>query len=186
MTIEQQDPDAIRDEIERTRGQLSRDVDTLTESVRPGNVARRTAGRASGRMSRLKDSVMGGADDARSRTGDVASQLGETVQDAPRAARRQTRGNPLAAGAVALAAGWLVGSLLPASDRERDLATTAKDKAEPLLDEARSVGQEAAEHLREPARDAAESVRQTARGASEDVKEHGRSAANELRDKASR
>ena len=73
----------------------------------------------------------------------------------PDLARRQARGNPLAAGAVALAAGWLVGSLLPASAKERELATSAKDQAQPLLDEAKSVAQETAEGLKEPAQQAA-------------------------------
>ena len=37
------DPQAIRAEIDRTRGRLSEDVDVLTESVRPSAVAKRTA-----------------------------------------------------------------------------------------------------------------------------------------------
>ena len=123
------DPDAIRAEIDRTRGRLSEDVDVLTESVRPSSVAKRTAQRATGRAGRLKENVMGTAHDTTSAGADTAHDVAEGVKEVPDLARRQARGNPLAAGAVALAAGWLVGSLLPASSKERELASTAKDKA---------------------------------------------------------
>ena len=54
MTSTTNDPDAIRAEIDRTRGRLSEDVDVLTESVRPTSVAKRSAQRVSTRASRLK------------------------------------------------------------------------------------------------------------------------------------
>ena len=122
MTTTNNDPDAIRAEIDRTRGRLSEDVDVLTESVRPSSVAKRTAQRATSRASRLKETVMGTAHDTTSAGSDKAHGAAEAVKDVPDMARRQARGNPLAAGAVALAAGWLVGSLLPASEKERQLA----------------------------------------------------------------
>lgn len=175
------DPDVIRAEIDRTRGRLSEDVDVLTESVRPSSVAKRTAQRASGRASRLKDTVMGTAQDAGEHGSDLAHGAADTVKDVPGMARRQTRGNPLAAGAVALAAGWLVGSLLPASEKERQLAGTAKEQAQPLVEEARSVAQDTAEHLKEPAQQAAESVKQTAREGVEHVKDDGSSAVHDVK-----
>ena len=45
------------------------------------------------------------------------------------AARRQTQGNPLAAGLIAFGVGWLVSSLLPDSQKERELAHQLKDRA---------------------------------------------------------
>jgi ElaB/YqjD/DUF883 family membrane-anchored ribosome-binding protein len=179
------DPEAIRAEIDRTRGRLSEDVDVLTESVRPSSVAKRTAQRATGRAGRIKESVMGTAHDTTSAGADKAHGVAEGVKSAPDLARRQARGNPLAAGAVALAAGWLVGSLLPASDKERQLATTAKDKAEPLVDEAKSVAQDTAQHLKEPAQQAAQSVKETAQQGVEHVKDDGSSAAKSVKETAS-
>ena len=117
------DPDTIRREIDQTRGRLSEDVDVLAESVRPSSVAKRTANRATSRVSRVKDSVMGTAHDVTETGSDQAHEAAQAVRAAPDLARRQTRGNPLAAGAIALAAGWLVGSLIPASEKERELAT---------------------------------------------------------------
>jgi ElaB/YqjD/DUF883 family membrane-anchored ribosome-binding protein len=184
MTTTSNDPDAIRAEIDRTRGRLSEDVDVLTESVRPSSVAKRTAQRATGRASRLKESVMGTAHDTTSAGTGKAHDAADAVKDVPDMARRQARGNPLAAGAVALAAGWLVGSLLPASSKERELASTAKDKAQPLVDEVKSVAQESAEHLKEPAQQAAQSVKETAQQGVEHVRQDGTSAAQDLKESA--
>ena len=58
------DPDAIRAEIERTRGNLSSDVNAFTDRVSPGNVARRQVGKARGAAVGLKDRVMGTAHQA--------------------------------------------------------------------------------------------------------------------------
>ena len=113
---------------------------------------------------------MGTAHDATAGRLRPGPRRADTVKAAPDMARRQTRGNPLAAGAVALAAGWLVGSLLPASAKERELATTAKEQAQPLVDEAKSVAQETAQHLKEPAQQAAQSVKETARRAADHVR----------------
>ena len=184
MTTTSNDPDAIRAEIDRTRGRLSEDVDVLTESVRPSSVAKRTAQRATSRASRLKETVMGTAHDTTSAGSDKAHGAAEAVKDVPDMARRQARGNPLAAGAVALAAGWLLGSLLPASEKERQLASTAKEQAQPLVDEAKSVAQETAEHLKEPAQQAAQSVKDTARQGVDHVREDGTSAAQNVKETA--
>lgn len=184
MTTTSNDPDAIRAEIDRTRGRLSEDVDVLTESVRPSSVAKRTAQRATGRAGRLKENVMGSAHDTTGVAADKAHEVAEGAKDVPDLARRRTRGNPLAAGAVALAAGWLVGSLLPASSKERELASTAKDKAEPLLDEAKSVAQDTAQSLKEPAQQAAQSVKETAQHAVEHVRDDGSSAVQDIRETA--
>lgn len=178
------DPDTIRAEIDRTRGRLSEDVDVLTESVRPSSVAKRTAQRATGRATRLKETVMGTAHDATSAGSDKAHGAAEAVGDVPEIARRKAQGNPLAAGAVALAAGWLVGSLLPATQKERQLATAAKEQAQPLVDEAKSVAQETAQDLKAPAQEAVESVKGTAREGVENVRSDGTSAAQSVKETA--
>lgn len=54
------DPEQIRAEIAATRGELSSNVNALTESVKPGNAARRQADRVTGAVAGLKDCVMGG------------------------------------------------------------------------------------------------------------------------------
>jgi ElaB/YqjD/DUF883 family membrane-anchored ribosome-binding protein len=182
--ISTNDPDAIRADIERTRAGLSRDVNALGEAVSPGNVARHQVNKVAGAAAGLKDKVMGTAADATGAVGDTASDLGDRASGATRAGRRTTRGNPLAAGVIALGAGWLLGSLLPATDRERDAAAAVKDKAQPVLEEAQSLAQESAERLKEPAKESLAAVKDSAQSAVETVRDEGQSAAADIKDSA--
>ena len=186
------DPDQIRQDIEMTRGRLSDDVDVLTETVRPSNVARRQADKVTGKAAAIKERIMGTADDlqgqggdAVSQLGDKASELGDKASQMPQMARQQTQGNPLAAGLVALGAGWLVGSLLPSSQRERQATGQLKDKAQPMVEEAKSVAQETAQDLKQPAQEAVDAVKQSATESAQTVKEEGRSTAQDVRASAS-
>ena len=126
------DPEALRAEIEQTRSNLSQNVNALGEAVTPGNIARRQKDKAKGAAVGLKDKIMGSAENAVSAVGDKASDLGSnvgggvsgaaggvggtvssvggTVSSAPQTAMSQAQGNPLAAGLIALGAGWLLGS----------------------------------------------------------------------------
>ena len=116
------DPDQIRDDIERTRAELSSDVDALTDKVSPTQAAQRQAERVRSAATGVKDRVMGavsdGADAARGtaasgadRIGSTASAIGDKASDLPHAAASKTRGNPLAAGLIAFGVGWLVSSV---------------------------------------------------------------------------
>ena len=53
------DPDQIRDDIERTRAELSSDVDALTDKVSPTQAAQRQAERVRSAAPGVKDRVMG-------------------------------------------------------------------------------------------------------------------------------
>jgi len=181
----------IRREIDSTRGRLSDDVNALTDSVKPGNVARRQASRLSDRVGRMRDSVMGTADDVKGsvmgtadgvkETGQGAmSSVGDTASSAKHTAVRRTEGNPLAAGLIALGAGWLVGSMLPASQAEQRLASAAQEQAQPLVEEAKEVAQQVADDLKEPAREAVQNVKETAATSAQTVRDEGRSAAGDV------
>jgi len=182
--ISTSDPDAIRADIERTRAGLSQDVNALGEAVSPGNVARHQVNKVAGAAGSLKDRVMGSAEGATSSAGDTASDLGDRASRVTRGARRKTQGNPLAAGLIALGAGWLLGSMLPATDKERDAAAAVKEKAQPVLEEAQSVAQESAERLKEPAKESLAAVKETAQSAVETVTDEGQSAVQGVRDSA--
>lgn len=199
-----QDPDELRRQIEHTRSDLSRNVNALGEAADPGAIAKRQAGKVGDKITgagrRIKESIMGGGDDtpqhgsasglgeragdladsARGGISDAAGSTRDAVADAPSAARRRTRGNPLAAGLIAVGVGWLAGSLLPASDKEREWAAEAKDqfaeKGQPLVDEVKTAARDTAEHLKEPAQRAVDSVTSTAREGAEHVKDEGRQA----------
>lgn len=177
-------PDEIRREIEDTRGRLSSDVNALTETVSPSNVARRQADKVADVASSVKDRVMGTADDLRSSSSDAASSVGHAPGAAATKARSKTQGNPLAAGLVALGVGWLVGSMLPASEKEKEAAVALKDKAQPLMDEAKSVAQDTAQELKEPAKQAAQSIKETATDAKDTVVQEGQSTAQDVKSQA--
>jgi hypothetical protein len=154
-----------------------------------GGGARAAAARAADRVSGTASSAAASVQDATSTAAgavqDAASSAADAVQETPRAVRRQTRGNPLAAGLIAFGAGWLVSSLLPASRREQELADQAKqvaqEKVQPVLQQ---VASEVGDNLREPAQQAVESVRTTAQDAGQTVADEGRSAAQDVSGRA--
>jgi hypothetical protein len=201
------EPERIRREIEGTQRNLSTDVNALTEKVSPGRIVERRVGRMRTALGGARDRVMGTAADHTSAAGDrlgsaagtasdkassVASAAGDRVSaaadavgEAPQSIRRGTQGNPLAAGLIAFGAGWLVSSLLPASDQERKLAGQATDLArEQLAPVAQQVAQDVQENLREPVQQAVESVRSEAADSASTVKEQAQSATGDITGRA--
>jgi hypothetical protein len=200
------DPEVIRRQIEETRGNLSYDVDALNEKVNPTRVVDRRVGRAKSSVTGLKDRVFGAAQEhgqhasgaasnvagnvqgaAHSAAGSVqgaASSAADTLQSAPQTLSRQAQGNPLAAGLIAFGVGWLVSSLLPTSEKEKQLAAQAesavKEHSQPLVDQAKSVAQDIGDNLKPAAQDAVESVRSTAQEGVQTVKAEGQSAAQDV------
>ena len=204
------DPDVIRRQIEDTRRELSYDVDALNEKVNPARVVDRRVTAAKGRMTNLKERVMGSAHDttyhaqgaASNAAGSVqsaassaadsvqgaAASAATAVQQAPDTIVRQTQGNPLAAGLIAFGVGWLVSSLLPASEKEKQLAQQAesavKEHKDTLLEPAKQVAQEIGDELKPAAQQAVESVKATAQDAATTVADEGKSAAADVQGKA--
>jgi len=189
------DPEQIRAEIAATRGELSTNVNALADSVKPGNVARRQADKARGAAVSVKERIMGATPDlgnakssasstigdARAAVSDVASDAGGAVAGSPELVRAKTQGNPLAAGLVAFGAGWLIASLIPATQNEQQVAAAVKEKAEPLKQEVSDVARSAADKLRAPAQEAVASVKQTATDAIEHTKSEGVDATHKVK-----
>ena len=204
------DPDVIRRQIEDTRRELSYDVDALNEKVNPARVVDRRVTAAKGRLASVKERVMGSAQDttssahgmasnaagsvqgaASSAAGsvqDAAATAADAVQQAPQQIVRQTQGNPMAAGLIAFGVGWLVSSLLPASQKEMELAQQAesavREHKDTLLEPAKQAAQEIGEQLKPAAQDAVESVKATAQDAAATVTEQGKSAAEDVKGQA--
>ncbi|MEU4525119.1 DUF3618 domain-containing protein [Amycolatopsis sp. NPDC024027] len=190
------EPERIRREIEGTQRSLSTDVNALTEKVTPGRIVERRIGRMRSAVGHARDRVMGTASEHASTAGDKVGSVAQTTQDkvssaadavseAPQSIRRGTQGNPLAAGLIAFGAGWLVSSLLPASEPERRLAGQATDLAkEHVAPVAQHAAEELKENLREPAQQAAESVKSEAADAASTVKDEARSATGDVTDRA--
>jgi hypothetical protein len=215
------DPDVIRRQIEDTRRELSYDVDALNEKVNPARVVDRRVTAAKGRITNLKEKVMGSAHDTTSHAHGVASNAAGSVQgaasnaagtvqsaassaadsvqhaassavgavqQAPDTIVRQAQGNPLAAGLIAFGVGWLVSSLLPASEKERELAqqaeTAVREHKDALLEPAKQAAQEIGDQLKPAAQEAVESVKATAQDAATTVAEEGKSAAADVQGQA--
>src|SRR6478672_6845582 len=114
------DPEQIRREIERTRSELSDNVNALGDKVNPGSIARRQVGRVRGAATSVKDGVIGSSADPTD--SGAAGTVGDVVSNAPTAVARKAQGSPIAAGLIAFGAGLLVSSLLPASRVEQQAA----------------------------------------------------------------
>jgi gas vesicle protein len=204
------DPEVIRRQIEETRSNLSYDVDALNEKVNPTRVVDRRVGKAKSSVTGLRDRVFGAAQETGQHAGgvasnaagtvqgaassaagsvqDAASTAADAVQQAPAALKSQAQGNPLAAGLIAFGVGWLVSSLLPTSEKEKQLAsqaeTAVKEHSQPLVDQAKNVAQEIGDNLKPAAQEAVESVKATAQEGVETVKSEGQSAAQDVQGQA--
>ena len=178
------DPEQIRREIERTRTELSDNVNALGDKVNPGSIAKRQVGRVRGAATSVKDAVMGSAADAADTGQQVATTMGDAVTGAPNAVARKAQGSPIAAGLIAFGAGLLVSSLLPASKVEQQAAEKVKDTAQPLVDDLTDTAKEIAGNLKEPAQQAMEEVKSTATDAAATVKDDATSAADDVKSQA--
>jgi len=178
------DPDQIRLEIERTRSELSDNVNALGDKVSPGSIARRQAGRVRGAATSVKDAVLGSASDAAGAGQQVATTMGDAVSNAPSGVARKAQGSPIAAGLIAFGAGLLVSSLLPASRPEQQAAQAVRDTAQPLVDDLTDTAKNVAGNLQEPAQQALAEVKSTATDAVDTVKTDATSAASDVKDQA--
>ena len=173
------DPDTIRANIEATRQKTALDVDALADKVNPSSIADRQKEKVKDRVRSARESVMGAAGSVKDALPGDAS--GASAKDSAVGA---AKGHPMVVGLIAFGAGWLLSSLLPTADAERDLASSAKEKAAPLVDAAKGAAQDVAEQLKEPAKDAAAHLKETATDAAGTVKDEGRSAASDVRGQA--
>lgn len=194
------EPDEIRAEIERTRAELGRDVDTLTDKVSPTRVMERRVDKVKSSFSDTKDKIMGTADDTKAHiagtphsagksVGDAASNVASTTADvvtgAPGFARQRAQGNPFAAGLVAFGAGWLASTLFPATKMEKQAGHAVKDQiAEPVKTQLSQAASEIKDNLEPHAMNAMESVKGTATEAAATVKETATDKAAEVKGQA--
>src|SRR4051812_35372512 len=150
--------------------------------------ASNVAGSVQGAASNAAGTVQGAASTAADSVQQAASSAVGAVQQAPDTIQRQAQGNPLAAGLIAFGVGWLVSSLLPTSEKEKQLASQAesavKEHSQPLVDQAKSVAQEIGDNLKPAAQEAVESVKSTAQEGVETVKSEGQSAAQDVQGQA--
>jgi hypothetical protein len=100
----------------------------------------------------------------------MASDAGDAMGEAGQRVKAKADGNPLAVGLIAFGVGWLVASLIPASEKEQQLAASEKDAAQPLVHEAADAAKQVACDLKEPAQNASRSVKDAAQDDAATVK----------------
>ena len=193
-------PEEIRRDIERTRAELSDNVSALGDSTSPSNIARGQVDKVKDSATSLKEKVFGSPEDpyddgmvgdARSRLGDstdnaagLVSGARDAVSDAPQQVKSGTRGNPMAAGLIAMGIGALIGGLIPASRKESEAAHQLKEAAQPLVDQAKQVFNEAKDNLQPVVQEAVGAVQDVAQDAGEKVKRDASEAKDQVTDKA--
>ncbi len=190
-------------EIEATRTRMTQDVDALQDRVSPSAIVERRKAAAKGRLSSIKDSVMGTAGDAATSVrhaggsvggsvGGTASGAGDSIASAAGSTvdsgRDAVQGSPLAAGLVAFGAGLIVSALVPATQKEAEVSQqvvqTAKEKAKPVLQDAATSAQEAGSNLKDEVARVAGEVKDSAAESSQRVRDEAASSVEEVRDQA--
>jgi gas vesicle protein len=165
-----QTPEELRRDIARTRDDMGSTLEALGDHVSPGRMIERRKNRMANTWQSFRDRVMGSASGMAHSVADATGSATDTVRQAPETAVRQTQGSPLAAGAVAFGAGFVLAAIVPPSRPEREAAAQLLDKVEPLAEEAKQIGQDVVQDLKEPAREAVEHVKEAAASGAEDVK----------------
>jgi gas vesicle protein len=161
-------PEQIRADIEHTRRELGGDVDALADKVTPSKIVGRQTDKVKDAVGSVKDRVFGAADGAK----DTAAATAGTVA-------AKAEGNPLAVGLIAFGVGLLAASLIPASSKEKELASSIKEQAQPLVEQVTDAAKEVGQNLKEPARDAAHAVQDAAADAVDTVKSEAGSAVDD-------
>lgn len=177
----QDEPDMIREDIEATRAQLSANVDALGEKINPKKAAERQTEKIKEAATAVKEKVFGGMHDARE---GLASTTAHSASAVPRRVTASAQGSPLAAGLVAAGIGFLLGSVLPSSEKERRTVRQVKESeaVSAVTDEVKTMAKDLGDQLKEPARTAAEQVKETAQEGVTNVRETAAEAGDAVKE----
>jgi ElaB/YqjD/DUF883 family membrane-anchored ribosome-binding protein len=176
-----QDPDAIRQDIEQTRAEMSETVEAIGYKADVPSRAKEAVSekvenvktKVSDTASRAKEAVTGASD----RAGEATPSRGEVKQQARRAAGI-ARENPLGLAIGAAAVGFLAGLAVPSTRVEDEKLGPVADQ---VKDKVKETGQEAVERGKQVAQEVASTATDTAR---ERTQEHGQELADSARQSA--
>jgi hypothetical protein len=176
-----QDPDAIRQDIEQTRTEMSETVEAIGYKADVPSRAKDAVSEkvenvksaVSGTATRAKEAVTGATD----RAGDATPSRGE-VKQAGRQAVGLAKENPLGLAIGAVAIGFLAGLAVPSTRVEDERLGPVADQ---VKEKVRETGQEAVDRGRQVAEDVASTAADTARSSAQD---HGQQLAESAREGA--
>jgi hypothetical protein len=176
-----QDPDAIRQDIERTRAEMSDTVEAIGYKADVPSRAKEAVSdkvenvkaKVSDTATRAKEAVTGATD----RAGDATPSRGEVTQQARRAAGL-AKENPLGLAIGAAAIGFLAGLAVPSTRVEDERLGPVADQ---VKDRVKETGQEALDRGKQVAQEVAGTAAETAR---ERTQAHGQELADSARQNA--
>jgi hypothetical protein len=176
-----QDPDAIRQDIEQTRAEMSETVEAVGYKADVPSRAKEAVSekvdnvksKVSDTASRAKEAVVGTA----SRAGDATPSTGE-VRQKTRQVAGIAKENPLGLAIGAAAIGFLAGLAVPSTRVEDEKLGPVADQ---VKDKVKETGQEALDRGRQVAQDVAGTAADTAR---QSAKEHGQELADSAKQNA--
>jgi ElaB/YqjD/DUF883 family membrane-anchored ribosome-binding protein len=187
-----QDPDAIREDIEQTRAEMSEAVEAVGYKADVPSRAKdkvsetmdSVKNKVSGTATRAKEAVVGTASragntmsDTTSRVGDATPSGGQVKQQAKRAAGLAQE-NPLGLAVGAAALGFLAGLAVPSTRVENERLGPVADQ---VKDKVKETGQEALDRGKQVAQEAASSAAETAK---QSTQEHGQDLAHSAKQNA--
>ncbi|WP_052745764.1 DUF3618 domain-containing protein [Allosalinactinospora lopnorensis] len=112
-------PDEIRSDIDRTRAELSRDVDRLADRTSPQRTARRRAEQMWSSVRRLRERMMGGALEPAVPDQENTGETEDAAASGPEEAAHRTAGTPVTVGLAAFGAGALAAFVFRRTRRNR-------------------------------------------------------------------
>jgi hypothetical protein len=176
-----QDPDAIRQDIEQTRTEMSESVEAVGYKADVPSRAKDAVSdkvenmksKVSDTATRAKEAVVGTA----SRAGDATPSRGQ-VKQAGRRAAGMAKENPLGLAIGAAALGFLAGLAVPSTRVEDEKLGPVADQ---VKDRVKETGQEALDRGKQVAQEVASTAAETAK---EKTQEHGQELADSARQNA--
>jgi Protein of unknown function (DUF3618) len=180
-----QDPDAIRQDIEQTRAEMSETVEAIGYKA---DVPSRAKDAVSDKVENVKSKVSDTATRAKEAVTGTTSRVGDRVSDAApsggqvRQQARRTAGlakeNPLGLAIGAAALGFLAGLAAPSTRVEDEKLGPMADQ---VKDKVKETGQEALDRGKQVAQEVAGTAADTARSSAQ---EHGQGLAGSARQSA--
>jgi Protein of unknown function (DUF3618) len=174
-----QDPDAIRQDIEQTRAEMSETVEAIGYKA---DVPSRAKDAVSEKVENVKSAVSGTATRAKeavtgtaSRAGDATPSRGQ-VKQAGRRAAGLAKENPLGLAIGAAALGFLAGLAVPSTRVEDERLGPVADQ---VKEKVKETGQEAVDRGKQVAQEVASTATETAK---EKTQEHGQQLAESARE----
>ena len=176
-----QDPDAIREDIEQTRAEMSDTVEAVGYKADVPSRAKEAVSdkvesvksKVSDTATRAKEAVAGTA----SRAGDATPSSGE-VKQRTRQVAGMAKENPLGLAIGAVAVGFLAGLVVPSTRIEDERLGPVADQ---VKDKVKETGQEALDRGKQVAKDVAGSAADTAR---QSAQEQGQELADSAKQNA--